>query len=98
MKLFRVRSVEGVAWAVPLYRGLIRARIKDGTMQLCTVIGIDDATLIGGPPRILEGDLHDLKGPDAIIVDKIGAEEKLASRRGRIFLTDSPSSRKYTRA
>ncbi len=81
-ELFRVRSVEGVAWAVPLYRGQIRARLKDGTMQLCTVMGIDDATLIGGPPRILDGALTDLRRPDAIIVDNVGAGDKLARREG----------------
>src|SRR3712207_4706894 len=28
-QLYRVRGVEGVEWAVPLYRGLLRARLPD---------------------------------------------------------------------
>ncbi len=80
--LFHVRSVEGVAWAAPLYKGEIRARLDDGTMQMCTLLGIDDATLIGGPPRMVEGRLEELRRPDAIIVNKIGAEDKLARSQG----------------
>src|SRR5262245_47299114 len=48
--LYRVRSVEGVSWAVPLYRGLIQARLRSGIFQTCVMVGIDDSTLIGMPP------------------------------------------------
>jgi len=54
-QLFRVRSVEGVEWAVPLYKGLLKARLADGTFQTCIVVGLDDATLIGGPPAMVVG-------------------------------------------
>ena len=43
----------GVQWAVPLYKGLIRARLDNGNFQTCNVIGLDDATLIGGPPKMV---------------------------------------------
>lgn len=76
--LYRVRSVEGVEWAVPLYKGLIQARLRNGTFQTCILIGIDDATLIGGPPIMLKGRLEDLRMQDAVIVDQVGAESKLA--------------------
>lgn len=81
-ELFRVRSVEGVDWAVPLFRGKIRARVADGTLQMCNIIGIDTYTLIGGPPRMLEGRLEDLRHPDAVIVDNVAAHDKLATREG----------------
>ncbi len=74
----RVRSVEGVAWAVPLYKGLLKARLSNGTFQTCNVIGLDDETLIGGPPQMLQGKLADLRRSDAIIVDIVGATGKLA--------------------
>lgn len=77
--LFRVRSVEGVEWAEPLFKGLIKARLANGTFQTCILIGIDNATLIGGPPRMLEGKLEDLRFPDAVFVDRNGADTKLAS-------------------
>lgn len=77
-ELNRVQSIEGVEWAVPLYKGLIRSRLTDGIFQTCNVIGIDGATMIGGPPRLLEGKLEDLRRPDAIIVNSVGARDKLA--------------------
>jgi putative ABC transport system permease protein len=76
--LYRVRSVEGVQWAVPLYKGLIRARLDTGNFQTCNVIGIDDATLIGGPPKMLQGSISDLRIADSVIVNIVGAKEKLA--------------------
>lgn len=77
-QLYRVRSVEGVDWAVPLFKGLIKARLDNGTFQTCIVLGLDDATLIGGPPEMVEGSIADLRRSDAIIVDEVGAATKLA--------------------
>jgi len=77
MELYRVRGIEGVEWAMPLYKGLIKARLANGNFQTCNVIGLDDATLIGGPPQMLEGRLEDLRRSDAVIIDKAGAVEKL---------------------
>ncbi|MCF6154045.1 MAG: FtsX-like permease family protein [Candidatus Brocadia sp.] len=74
----RVRSVQGVAWAVPLYKGLLKARLPNGTFQTCNVIGLDDETLIGGPPRMLQGQMADLRRSDGVIVDIVGATGKLA--------------------
>jgi len=77
-ELFRIRSVPGVEWAVPLYKGLLKARLEDGNYQICNVFGLDDATLIGGPPVMIEGSLSDLRQQDAVIVDDVGARTRLA--------------------
>ncbi len=77
-ELFRIRSVPGVAWAVPLYKGLLKARLEDGNYQICSVLGLDDTTLIGGPPVMLAGSLSDLRRQDAIIVNDVGANTRLA--------------------
>lgn len=66
----RVRSTEGIEWAVPIYKGLLVVTLPDGKRQMSQVIGIDDASLIAGPPFMLEGTLTDLRKPDAIIVDE----------------------------
>ncbi|GAB4190578.1 MAG: ABC transporter permease [Simkaniaceae bacterium] len=76
--IYRVKGVEGVQWAVPMYKGLIKARLKDGNFQTCIVIGLDDATLIGGPPRMIAGNIKNLKWTDAVIVNEVGAKTKLA--------------------
>ena len=77
-ELYRVRGVVGVEWAVPLYKGLIKARLDNGNFQTCNVLGLDDATLIGGPPTMVEGSLADLRRADSVIVDDVGAGDKLA--------------------
>jgi putative ABC transport system permease protein len=77
-ELLRVRGIEGVAWAVPLYKGLLKARLGNGNFQTCNVLGLDDATLIGGPPEMVEGSLSDLRRSDSVIVDAVGASGKLA--------------------
>ena len=77
-ELYRVKSVEGVAWAVSLFKGNIIATATDGTFQSCNIIGLDDATLIAGPAEMLSGKLEDLHQSNAVIVDEVGANDKLA--------------------
>jgi putative ABC transport system permease protein len=77
-QVLRVRGVEGVQWAVPMYKGNLKARLPNGTFQTCVVIGLDDETLIGGPPKMLQGRLSDLRRSDGVIVDTVGAHGKLA--------------------
>lgn len=80
--LFRVRSIDGVKWAVPFFKGLIRSRLPNGQFQMCNLFGIDSATFIGAPHTMLEGKIEDLRKPFSIIVDKVGAEDKLAQYQG----------------
>lgn len=79
-EVLRVRGVEGVQWAVPIYKGSLPARLTTGRYQTCVVIGLDDETLIGGPPEMVRGRLSDLRQSEAVIVDEIGAAGKLARR------------------
>ncbi|MCP5505068.1 MAG: ABC transporter permease [Chlamydiales bacterium] len=78
-QLYLVRGIDGVEWAVPFYKGLLKARLQSGNFQICNVIGIDEASLIGGPPVMLEGSVLDLRKTDGIIVNKVGADGKLSS-------------------
>lgn len=77
--LYRVASIEGVAWAKPLFKGSIQARLHNGTFQTCNVIGIDDMTMIGAPAVMLQGRVQNLRHADGIIVNQEGAEDKLAN-------------------
>lgn len=76
--LYQAKGVSAVEWAVPLYKGLQKARMEDGTFQSCNVLGLDDASLVGGPPVMVKGQLADLRRSEAIIVDEVGAASKLA--------------------
>src|SRR5687767_14337665 len=77
-ELYRVRGIAGVEWAVPLYKGLLKARLESGEFQTCNVLGLDDSTLIGGPPEMTQGTLADLRRADGIVVDEVAARTKLA--------------------
>ncbi len=80
--LLRVRSVPGVAWAVPYYTGNLRARLPDGRGEVCSMIGIDDASLIGGPhpETMIEGTIENLRMSDSIIIDQRTATQMFAVR------------------
>lgn len=80
--LYRVRSIEGVEWAVPMFKGLIRARLPDGQFQTCILLGIDDATLVGAPIELLAGSVYNLRAPDAVIVDDYELDGKLSIMSG----------------
>ena len=80
-ELFRVRSVKGVDWAVPYYKGMIKAYLPDGNIQQCILIGVDDASLIGGPYEMREGKLSNLRMPNGVIIDQFGREFKMAYRQ-----------------
>ena len=77
-ELDRVRGVAGVEWATPLYKGMIKARLANGNFQTCNVWGLDDASLVGGPPTMVKGELQDLRRSESVIVDEVGAGDKLA--------------------
>jgi putative ABC transport system permease protein len=51
--LDKVRSVPGVEWAVPHLRATASVRSGDGDLEGVSIIGVDDATLIGLPRRMV---------------------------------------------
>lgn len=70
----RVRSVSGVEWAVPLYKGVLRARLSTGDYHQITLTGLDASTLIGRPAEVLEGRFEDILQPDAVVLDQWAVE------------------------
>jgi len=72
IELPNVRSVEGVAWAVPFYKGLATIRMTDGLTQQVQLIGVDDVSLVGVCPRMIMGDQAAIQRPDTAMMDKSG--------------------------
>jgi len=68
----RVRSVDSVAWAAPLYSGIQRVRLGNGNFKIIQLIGIDATTLAGAPVKLIAGRLEDLRLPHAVIIDDLG--------------------------
>lgn len=80
--LLRVRSIPGVAWAVPFYSSIQQARLFDGHFKSIQLIGLDNASLIGAPSIIIKGNLSDLYQSNAVIIDEVGVE-KLSEGRSK---------------
>ena len=70
--LTRVRGVEGVQWAVKLFKGSPVARTSNGKFAVSFCLGLDDATLIGAPRKMLLGSWQRLREPDSVVIDKAG--------------------------
>lgn len=81
-ELFRIRSIEGIAWAMPFFKGVIRAKLPDGEFQNCNLFGIDEGTFVGAPHTMIEGCVEDLRTPYSIIVDEEAVYDKLAQKQG----------------
>jgi len=79
--LDRVRSVDGVAMAVPLALATATARYPDGRFQQFQVIGVDDATLAGVPVAAHGAPASVLRRPDAVLLDSGGTDGKLQTPR-----------------
>lgn len=71
--LDKVRGVAGVEWAVPHLRASGSVRTVNGDLEGVTVVGVDDATLIGMPKKMVEGSTDVLSRTDSVIIDDIGA-------------------------
>src|SRR6266852_3803966 len=70
--LTRVRGVDGVQWAVKLFKGSPVARTLDGKFAVSFCLGLDDATLTGAPRKMLLGSSERLREPDSVVIDKAG--------------------------
>lgn len=70
--LDEVRSVKGVEWAVPHLRAPASVRSSTGDLEGVQIVGVDDATLIGLPERLLESNKSILSQPDTVLIDDVG--------------------------
>jgi putative ABC transport system permease protein len=71
-RLYQIRGVPGVDWAVRLYKGQVVIRTEEGGFRQVFLIGVDDGTLIGTPHAMVLGSAESLRQPDSIIVDEDG--------------------------
>ncbi len=89
-----VRSIKGVKYAVPLYSGGALVKLRSGTYQFVTVMGLDDATLFGRP-ALVEGKIEDIFAENAFIVvqdaefgkletPRVGTEFEINDHLGRV--------------
>ena len=79
--LGRVRGVAGVEWAVPMMKDFVNVILPDGSTINVRMVGLDDATLLGGPPEMSEGKLTDLRRDRAVFVNSADLDDGLRLRR-----------------
>lgn len=84
----RVRSVSAVRWAMPLYSGIQRVRLESGSFKTVQLIGIDAASLAGGPVRMIEGNLDDLRLPNTVVIDELAVTRLSENQRRPIKVGD----------
>ena len=53
---------------------MVNANERTGLFKQVILLGLDDASLVGAPRKMVLGQLSDIKRPDAVIVDKAGYE------------------------
>ncbi len=82
--LDKVRGVTGVEWAVPHLRAGAIVRTSEGDLEGVSVIGVDDATLIGLPKRMAAGSPDVLSQPDSVIIDDVGLTRMFEDGRSPI--------------
>ena len=70
--LYRVRGVPGVAWAAPMLKATATINTDDGNLETAVLIGVDDASLVGLPQKIIVGSREALRAPGAVLMDKAG--------------------------
>jgi putative ABC transport system permease protein len=80
-KLGLVRSVTGVAWAVPIFKTVTTARLPDGNTAGAQLVGVDDSSLIGAPALMEIGHTSDLRRTDAVFVNDEGANLRFAQKQ-----------------
>jgi len=62
-----VRSIEGVKYAVPLYSGAALVKLRNGSYQAVSVLGLDDSSLFGRP-ELEQGRIEDIYAENGFIV------------------------------
>ena len=89
-----VRSMDGVAYAVPIFMGGAQVKLDDGTYQSVNVVGLDDTSLFGRP-ELEQGNIQDIYADNSFLVvndaefgklenPKIGTSFALNDHRGVI--------------
>jgi len=73
-----VRSTQGIEWAVPINLMDIPIAMESGVFKMAQLYGLDDATLVGAPSVMVEGNVGDLHREDGVIIDYNSAKGSLA--------------------
>jgi putative ABC transport system permease protein len=84
-KLYQVLATPGVARADKYIVRFSNWKTHDGAEEGIQIVGFNPYSGVGGPWNVVEGNIEDLKTPDAVIVDEIYKKKLGVSAVGEIF-------------
>ena len=84
-KLYQVLATPGVASADKYIVRFSNWKTPEGAEEGIQVVGFNPYSGVGGPWNVVEGNVEDLKTPDAVMVDEIYKKKLGVSKIGGIF-------------
>ncbi len=84
-KLYQVLATPGVARADKYIVRFSNWKTPEGAEEGIQIVGFNPYSGIGGPWNVVEGNLEDLKTPDAVMVDEIYQKKLGVTKIGEIF-------------
>ena len=84
-KLNQVRAVPGVADAQKLISQWTQWKLHDGSQESVQIIGFNPDSTLGRPWNLVEGNVDDLKEPDAVILDDLYKQKLGVTHVGEVF-------------
>jgi putative ABC transport system permease protein len=72
--LYRVRSVAGVAWAVPYFRSTATLKTTQGDIAAVTLVGVDNQSMVGLPQENIKEAMAAIRGRNAAVLDRNTAQ------------------------
>lgn len=73
-----VKSIPGIEWAEPIGLAQLPLLTSSGVFHIGKINGLDDASLLGAPVEVIQGDIQDLHRDGAVIIDVDSARDTLA--------------------
>jgi putative ABC transport system permease protein len=92
-KLYQVLATPGVASAEKYIVRFAQWKTPSGGEQSVQVVGFNPYTGLGGPWNVVQGDVYDLKTPDAVMLDELYAKKLGVNRIGETFEIDGRRAR-----
>src|SRR5215472_11155148 len=92
-KLYQVLATPGVESAEKYIVRFAQWKTPNGGEQSVQVVGFNPYTKIGGPWNVVEGNVEDLKIPDAVVVDRLYAKKLGVKKVGETFEIDGRRAR-----
>jgi putative ABC transport system permease protein len=84
-KLYQVLATPGVAGADKYIVRFSNWKTPQGAEQGIQIVGFNPYTRAGGPWNVVQGDVEDLKTPDAVMVDEIYKQKLGVTKVGETF-------------